>query len=135
MDDFLADPLCRQDVTPGLFRELMNGMAFTCKWKNLRKTDLKVPVLLVSGGDDPVGANGKGVSCAYRKFRRAGVQDVDMKLYPGLRHNLLDEDSWMDISQDICDWILMRICSPATENGAVSQAFIGKNRKSGVRIV
>lgn len=83
----------------------------------LRKTDLKVPVLFISGGDDPVGANGKGVSCAYRKFRRAGVQDVAMKLYPGLRHNLLDEDSWMDISQDICDWILMRICSPATGSG------------------
>lgn len=109
VDDFLADPLCQQDVTPGLFRELMNGMAFTCKWKNLRKTELKVPILFVSGGDDPVGGNGKGVSCAYRKFRQAGVQDVTMKLYPGLRHNLLDEDSWVDISQDICDWTISRL--------------------------
>lgn len=109
VDDFLADPLCGEDVTPGLFRELMNGMLFANRGKHLKKTDPNCHVLFISGGDDPVGEMGKGVGKACAAFRRAGVKDVSLKLYPGLRHNLLDEDAKETVFQDIYDWLLPRM--------------------------
>jgi len=50
-------------------------------------------VLLISGQDDPVGDSGKGVQCVEFAMRRAGMNNVQMKLFPGARHDLLHEEA------------------------------------------
>ena len=91
VDRYIADPLCGGDTTTGLFREMLSGIACVTKQENLRKMNLNTPVLFISGEDDPVGDMGKGVRRAYAAFRRAGVRDAELKLYPGLRHEILNE--------------------------------------------
>lgn len=49
-------------------------------------------MLLVSGGADPVGEYGKGPSTVYGILHEAGNRDVTMHIYPGLRHEILNED-------------------------------------------
>lgn len=63
------------------------------------------PILLLSGEKDPVGNNGKGIRTLMHCFQRAGVKDVQMKLYPGLRHNLFIEDEKQEVFQDIFRWM------------------------------
>ena len=63
------------------------------------------PVYFMSGDKDPVGEMGKGVRRAYEAFRRAGVRDVELKLYKGLRHEILNEDCRAVVYNDLWSWI------------------------------
>ena len=105
VDAYLADPLCGGWASTGLFLELLDGMAFIKKPANLRHMNMATPALFLSGEDDPVGNMGKGVRAAYRSFLRAGVRDAELKLYPGLRHEILNEDCGEQVCADIWDWL------------------------------
>lgn len=109
VDRYIADPLCGGDTTTGLFREMLSGIAYVAKGENLRKMNLNTPVLFISGEDDPVGDMGKGVRRAYAAFRRAGVRDAELKLYPGLRHEILNEADRETVYRDILDWLESRL--------------------------
>ena len=109
VDRYIADPLCGGDTTTGLFREMLFGIAYVAKRENLRKMNLNTPVLFLSGEDDPVGDMGKGVRRAYAAFRRAGVRDAELKLYPGLRHEILNEADRETVYRDILDWLESRL--------------------------
>lgn len=105
VDRYIADPLCGGMASTGLFLELLGGMAFIKKPSNLRRMNMATPVLFISGERDPVGNMGKGVRAAYESFRRAGVRDAELKLYPGLRHEILNEDCREQVCADLWDWI------------------------------
>ena len=105
VDAYLAHPQCGGMPTIGLFREMLHGIAFITKQENVKKMDLHTPILLISGGMDPVGDLGKGVQRAYESFQRAGVEDVSIKLYPGLRHEILNEACCEEVFQDIFNWL------------------------------
>ena len=109
VDRYIADPLCGGDTTTGLFREMLSGIACVTKQENLRKMNLNTPVLFISGEDDPVGDMGKGVRRAYAAFRRAGVRDAELKLYPGLRHEILNEADRETVYEDVCRWLERRL--------------------------
>lgn len=87
LEKYLADPLVRKDISAGLFWELLGSMKqteHTCAYGGL-------PILLISGQDDPVGDGGKGVRTIYRRMV-AGHENVTLKLFPGARHDLLHEE-------------------------------------------
>mgnify|MGYP000206964306 CR=1 FL=1 len=105
VDAYIADPLCGGMASTGLFLELLDGMAFIKKPANLRHMNMATPVLFISGDRDPVGGMGKGVRAAYDSFRRAGVRDAELKLYPGLRHEILNEDCRAQVYDDLWEWI------------------------------
>ena len=105
VDAYIADPLCGENASIGLFREMLHGLSFIAKAENLKKMNLRTPILFVSGAEDPVGDCGKGVQRAFRSFQKAGVQDVSLKLYPGLRHEILNEKSRSDVYADLYQWL------------------------------
>lgn len=105
VDAFLADPLCGGSVTIGLFLELLDGLRFIKKPSNLHHMNAGTPVLFISGACDPVGQMGHGVREAYRSFRRAGVRGAELKLYPGLRHEILNESCRQEVYNDLLDWL------------------------------
>ena len=88
LDKYLADPLVRKDISAGLFWELLGSMkrsGGTCDY-------CKLPVLLISGQDDPVGDGGKGVQTMYKRMKKVGMENVTLKLFSGARHDLLHEE-------------------------------------------
>ncbi|WP_312939881.1 alpha/beta hydrolase [Oscillibacter sp.] len=102
------DPHCGENPSVGLFREMLGGIAFITRQANVKKMNLRTPVLFVSGEEDPVGEQGRGVARAYRSFQRAGVQDVSVKLYPGVRHEILNDVCRQQVCRDLADWLLAR---------------------------
>ena len=85
---------------------MLGGIRFNQKAANLRRMDTTMPVLVISGQDDPVGAMGKGVERSCQAFRKAGMQDVTLKLYPGLRHEILNEKAMeQTVYDDIHQWL------------------------------
>ena len=104
-----ADPLCGFVPTVSLFRDMMSGIKFVTNQANIDKMSKETPVYFMSGDADPVGENGKGVTRAYNAFCKAGLHDVKMRLYPGGRHEMLNEINRVDVYKDILDWINEKI--------------------------
>ena len=105
VDSYISHPLCGGNPSIGLFREMLWGMGFIAKPEQLKRMDVTTPILFISGGMDPVGDLGKGVERAYESFRAAGVQDVSLKLYPGLRHEILNETERETVYEDVRLWL------------------------------
>ena len=62
-------------------------------------------MFLISGEDDPVGDYGRGVRTAYDTYLRAGITDIDCKLYPTDRHEILNELDREIVYGDIYGWL------------------------------
>ena len=71
------------------------------------------PVLLFSGELDPVGLRGKGVLSLYSHYKKLGLQDVEYRLYPGGRHEMLHETNRNEVAQDVLNWLMRHM--PNTE--------------------
>ena len=109
VDAYIADPLCGGDTSLGLFRDMLDGLACITKQSNINKMDKGLPVFFIAGDQDPVGGMGKGVQKACACFRKAGLKDVSIKLYHGLRHEILNEASKQYVYKDVLDWLTARI--------------------------
>ena len=92
LDKYLADPLVRKDISAGLFWELLGSMKRTGSAYEYDGWDTSIPILLISGQDDPVGDGGKGVQEISRRMKKSGMENVTIKLFPGARHDLLHEE-------------------------------------------
>lgn len=100
-----ADPLCGFVPTAGLMYDMMSGLNMICRDKYLERMDKTMPVLFISGGADPVGAWGRGVRAAANRFRWVAMRDVTVKLYPGARHEVLNELNCREVWGDVLAWL------------------------------
>ena len=113
VDIFLSSPLCGGAPTIGLIREMLSGLREIGGPANLRRMNRNAPILFLSGDADPVGDMGKGVRKVERAFRKAGMRDVQMALYPGMRHEILNESDRRAVYNDIFRWMESRMGTPA----------------------
>lgn len=105
VDAYKADPLCGFVPTAGLMRDMMEGIAYIQRDENLANMKKDLPVFFIAGGDDPVGNYGAGVRTAAEAFGSAGMERVDVRIYPLCRHELLNEINREEIMQDVSRWI------------------------------
>lgn len=108
LDDYIADLLCRKDISSGLFWQLLGAMKRTGGKDACGAWRKDMPVLLISGKNDPVGDMGKGVQSVKKQLDNAGMKHVFMHLLPGARHILLSEKASGAADQAcgiIADWL------------------------------
>lgn len=106
---YIDDPLCGFIPSCSLFRDMMTGVKFITNKKNLTAMNKDMPVYFMSGDMDPVGECGKGVQKAYNNFLEVGMKDVSIKLYPGGRHEMLNEINKDEVYTDILAWLDSKI--------------------------
>lgn len=106
---YIDDPLCGFIPSCSLFRDMMTGVKFITNKKNLTAMNKDMPVYFMSGDMDPVGECGKGVQKAYNNFLEVGMKDVSIKLYPGGRHEMLNEINKDEVYTDILAWLGSKI--------------------------
>ncbi|MBQ1271763.1 MAG: alpha/beta fold hydrolase [Clostridia bacterium] len=102
-ENYSRDPLCGFVFTSRGFYDLFDGI---CRVRSdiWALTTLCKPYLLISGELDPIGNCGKGVRWIEDQLKEVG-RDVKCILYPGKRHEILNEtDSYM-VYDDILNWI------------------------------
>ena len=105
VDAYLADPLCNFPTKAGMNHAMMEGLQYVADRKNLDKMDKDLPVYFFAGDQDPVGAMGKGVNKVARWFREVGMKEVMVKLYPGGRHEMLNEINRGEVFADVAAWL------------------------------
>lgn len=109
VDRYIADPLCGGNPSIGLFREMLGGISFIGTPEHVKQMDLTTPILLISGAMDPVGDCSKGVERVHALFQKTGVQDLTLKLYPELRHEILCETECEAVFEDVYRWLCSKL--------------------------
>ena len=103
---YINDPLCRHHISAGLFYQLLDAMKRTGNIKSYKNWNKDMPVLLISGKEDPVGDLGKGVEKVKKDMKKAGIKNVKCCLIPDSRHDLLYEEK--SGAADRCREILVK---------------------------
>lgn len=109
VDRYLADPMCGFVFTLNGFAALFQLIRNCYDVEKIEKMPKQLPILLLSGADDPVGNYGKSVETVYHSYLEHGMQNVQMKLYEKDRHELLNEVDREQVYGEIYRWILQRI--------------------------
>ncbi len=106
VEKYIEDELCGFDFTSSAFRDMFGGLLFITDRKNISKTPNELPILILAGKDDPVGEKGKMVMKCYNKYVDVGIKSVHVKLYEGMRHEILNEIGKEEVYQDILSWVI-----------------------------
>ncbi|MGI4742650.1 MAG: alpha/beta fold hydrolase [Janthinobacterium lividum] len=102
---YLHDPLCGIPFTNNGFYTLLSLMRRATEGPWTRGIPKTLPLLLVSGQDDPVGQFGKGVRRVAQQLQQAGFQWVQQILYPGMRHEILNEVRKQQVYREVASWL------------------------------
>jgi alpha-beta hydrolase superfamily lysophospholipase len=105
VDKYNADKFCTYTFTVNGYQTLFGVLRYIQNPKNVEKIPRDIPIFMISGEEDPVGAYGEGVKKVYESYRSSGIKDVSMRLYEGKRHELTNEIGKEDIYADIKEWI------------------------------
>ncbi len=109
VEAYYRDPRCGFRFTLNGYRGLLQAVRYSCRRDNVAKLPKDVPLLLISGEQDPVGDLGAGVRKVDAMIREAGVRDVTLILYPDDRHEVLNELNRDEVYRDIRDWLEARL--------------------------
>lgn len=108
VQNYAADPHCTFIFTVSAFHDLMTALATVSSKKWAAALPKTLPVLMISGDMDPVGNYGKGVRTVHGWLRDAGIQDLELILYPGARHEVVNETCRQKVYDDLTHWLAAR---------------------------
>ncbi|CAN7687593.1 lysophospholipase [Paenibacillus sp. LjRoot56] len=101
VDAYINDPYCGGIFTSGYFRDFFKGLMEIHTLQHLARIRKEIPIYIFSGEDDPVGGQGKGIRSLIKTYEKLGIQDISYKLYPGGRHEMLNEINRDEVMGDI----------------------------------
>ena len=84
---------------------MLTGIRMNEQPENLNKMNKALPVLFISGMDDPVGHMAKGVLHCIDAFKRTGLRNITIRLYPKARHEILNEFNRDEVYADVLLWL------------------------------
>ena len=102
---YMADDLCGFIFTLNGFKTLQGLCSGLFDMEKIASIPKDLPLLFIYGDEDPVGDYGAAVERSCEMYAGAGMNRVSKILYPGKRHELLNEDNRADIMQDVYAWI------------------------------
>lgn len=106
VDLYIKDPLCGNPATVGFLCDLYSGLRQIHKKAAIERIPKELPIFLIAGTADPVGSYGKTVKSLYDCYKKAGIKDVEIKLYEGARHELFNETNRDEVMKDFVEFLL-----------------------------
>ena len=108
-DEYLRDQNCNYFFSVNGYRTLLNSLEAIQKKENIEKIPKDIPILYLSGSEDPIGNYGKGVKEVYRRYKKAGLKRMKLCLYEGSRHEPINEIDRFSVFGEIYCWIKKRV--------------------------
>ncbi len=102
---YAEDPFCGFRFTLNGYYYMFLGLDRAIRAESGGGMPKAYPILFTAGAEDPVGNNGKGVRALYSRYRKSGA-NATIKLYPGDRHEILQESDRQQIFEDILQWMM-----------------------------
>jgi alpha-beta hydrolase superfamily lysophospholipase len=105
---YVEDEDCGFSFSASANREMFVGLKRVTK-KDWAKKVPKVPVLIISGSEDPAGNKGIAPRYYFKQLEQAGNDKVTMKIYEGAKHEVLNETNNQEVYEDIMIWLEKKI--------------------------
>ena len=102
---YIEDPYCGAKNSGCFWREFLKGMSSLWNKKNLKKMSKDEVILITAGEEDPVGQNGKGPKWLEKTYKGLGIENVTLKLYPSMRHEIHNEKDYLTVYNDWLNFI------------------------------
>ncbi|MDR2096529.1 MAG: lysophospholipase [Treponema sp.] len=123
VDAYIQDPLCGKLSTIGFYRDLTGLLNRIHRQEAMQGIPSSLPIYVISGSADPVGAMGRSPTRLVNIYRSLGIGDLEFVLYPDARHEPLNETNREEVRENILSWITKRfgkkngIREPAVHDG------------------
>ncbi|WP_018753027.1 alpha/beta hydrolase [Paenibacillus sanguinis] len=105
VDRYLQDPECGFLCSAGFFYDFFGLLQEIHQPQNMQKIPKHKPVYIFGGELDPVGLNGEGVRRLAELYEQLGLQDIEVRLYPEGRHEMLNEINRDEVTNHLRDWL------------------------------
>ena len=105
VEKYYHDKYCTFTFSLNAYKGLAEATKYACSEECVIKMRQSMPLLVVSGEEDPVGNLGAGTTEAAEAFKKGGIKDVTLKLYRGDRHEILNELDRQQVFEDIYQWL------------------------------
>jgi alpha-beta hydrolase superfamily lysophospholipase len=102
VDAYLADPLCGSPFTTQLAIDVLDALPGVLTPQRLARIRKDLPIYVFSGDRDPVGTNIEGLIDALKS---AGFTRLTTRIYPGARHETLNETNRDEVTRDLIGWL------------------------------
>lgn len=105
VDEYITDPECGQMFTVGGYAALTGLTGRVVTKESAEQVPKDLPLLFIAGEGDPVGDFGRGVRAAAEQYRAAGVKTVDVRLFPGMRHEIVNRPEGASVREFVDSWL------------------------------
>ncbi|HLK24564.1 MAG TPA: alpha/beta fold hydrolase [Caulobacteraceae bacterium] len=119
VDKYIADPFCGIRFKPESMASFMALRERDAGRAALAKVKAGLPIYVLVGDEDPINRKLAGLHPLIDAYRGAGL-DVTLKVYPGARHELLNETNRDQVVADLLAWLDATVARP--EAGAQATA-------------
>lgn len=105
VDRYIRDPFCGIIPSLAFYNQLFSGLLTVSGHKPFAGKNPKTPFMIISGDHDPVSDMGKGIRVLQKQLENSGANNLTVNLYPGGRHELLNEINRDEVIDDVVEWI------------------------------
>ena len=105
VNKYVANPWCTYTFTLNGFYNMFVSIEESQNKAHIESIPKDLPLLIVSGGEDPVGNYGVGAVKAYALYQNAGIEDIHIKIYEDYRQEILNEIGREQVFHDLKKWM------------------------------
>ena len=111
---YVRDPYCGFVLRAGSLYDLFEGVRQSRNVENVLQIPRRLPVYVFSGSDDPVHDGGRNLERLLKAYR-SHLEWVDDRIYPGGRHEMLNEINRDEVVQELLAWLDRALSSRARD--------------------
>ncbi len=104
VDKYIADPLCGGPYSCGMWLDLLRGLIDISSDNAIARVPACLPLLITGGECDPVGGD-RGMTRLMMHYAQSGHQRISVKIFPGGRHEMLNESNRDEVTANWLDWM------------------------------
>jgi alpha-beta hydrolase superfamily lysophospholipase len=105
VDRYIADPACGFSADADALGDMAAAAKQPVDGDALRGIRVDLPILLMSGSNDPLSGSMALVELVAQRYRDAGVRDVAVLGYEGARHEVFNETNRDEVTADLIAWL------------------------------
>lgn len=105
LENYRNDPFCQYDYQNNTVLTMLRAVKELHHFKAFQCNNPTLPILSISGVDDPMTGGKKGLTDSIESLERVGYTQISNIVYPGMRHEVLQEDDWAVVYQDVIKFL------------------------------
>lgn len=105
VDWYRNEEWCMFSFTVDAYYNMFKGMEVAHDTRKMKMLPDNMPILFISGAEDPVGGWGEGVRKTWEIYENNSPCHLDLKLYEGMRHEILNEIGKEEVYEDLLTWM------------------------------